>query len=94
MASNESGTILLGHEQQIVQEVLEADALVITAAGLGWQRVVAALLRLHQDVGAAGSGGAEEVVISPMNNKAAGLPMCACILTHTPMTGLASPLSY
>jgi ERCC4-related helicase len=38
---------LLGYEQQIVQEMLEQDALCIMAAGLGWQRVIAAMLQMH-----------------------------------------------
>lgn len=38
---------LLGYEQQIVQEMLEQDALCIMAAGLGWHRVIAAMLKMH-----------------------------------------------
>jgi hypothetical protein len=38
---------LLGYEQQIVQEMVEQDALCVMGAGLGWQRVVAAMLQMH-----------------------------------------------
>jgi hypothetical protein len=39
--------MLLGFEQQIVEELLAEDGLCISAAGLGWPRVVPALLRMH-----------------------------------------------
>jgi hypothetical protein len=38
---------LLGYEQQIVQEMVEQDALCIMGAGLGWHRVIAAMLQMH-----------------------------------------------
>ena len=40
---------LLGYEQQILQELLEQDALCIMAAGLGWHRVIASMLKMHDD---------------------------------------------
>lgn len=44
---------LLGYEAQIVQEMIEEDALCITAAGLGWHKVIAVMLKM-QDSGANG----------------------------------------
>jgi hypothetical protein len=38
---------LLGYEQQIVQEMVEQDALCIMGVGLGWHRVIAAMLQMH-----------------------------------------------
>jgi ERCC4-related helicase len=38
---------LLVYEQQIVQEMVEQDALCIMGAGLGWHRVIAAMLQMH-----------------------------------------------
>ena len=38
---------LLPYEQQIIGEWVEQDALVILGSGLGWQRLLAVLLRLH-----------------------------------------------
>lgn len=40
---------LLSYEQQMVQEMLDEDALCIMAAGLGWHRVVAAMLRMQDN---------------------------------------------
>lgn len=42
---------LLAYEQQIVEELLAEDGLCITAAGLGWHRVIAAMLRMHDTPG-------------------------------------------
>jgi hypothetical protein len=39
----------LEYEQQIVEELTAEDGLCITAAGLGWHRVVAAMLAMHDD---------------------------------------------
>ncbi|KAL6745331.1 ERCC4 protein, partial [Haematococcus lacustris] len=38
---------LLPYEQTLVGELIEEDALCILAAGLGWQRMVAVIIRLH-----------------------------------------------
>jgi hypothetical protein len=51
---------LLGYEQQIVQEMLEHDALCIMGAGLGWHRVIAAMLQMH-DSSSNGKGGEARV---------------------------------
>lgn len=40
---------LLTYEQQIVAELTSEDGLCITASGLGWHRVVAAMLAMHDD---------------------------------------------
>lgn len=40
---------LLEYEQQILEELTSEDGLCITAAGLGWHRVVAAMLAMHDD---------------------------------------------
>jgi hypothetical protein len=40
---------LLNYEQQILEELASEDGLCITAAGLGWHRVVAAMLAMHDD---------------------------------------------
>lgn len=45
---------LLGYEQQLLHDLLEEDALCITAAGLGWQKYVAVLLRHHSQSGSPG----------------------------------------
>lgn len=37
----------LQYEQQILGELTEEDGLCITAAGIGWFRVVAAMLSMH-----------------------------------------------
>ena len=44
---------LLPCERELLEEMLEEDALCIAAPGLGWHKVAAAMLRLH---GAAGNG--------------------------------------
>ena len=41
--------LLLGYEQQVVQELTDEDGLCIMAAGLGWQRVVASMLAMHDN---------------------------------------------
>eukprot|EP00798_Chlamydomonas_sp_ICE-L_P001796 gene1796-33216_t len=38
---------LLEYERQIVDELIDEDALCIMAAGLGWQKIVAVFVRLH-----------------------------------------------
>jgi len=40
---------ILEYEQQILGELTSEDGLCITAAGLGWHRVVAAMLAMHDD---------------------------------------------
>jgi DNA excision repair protein ERCC-4 len=45
---------LLNYEQQLLHDLLEEDALCITAAGLGWQKYVAVLLRHHSQSGSPG----------------------------------------
>eukprot|EP00198_Chlamydomonas_reinhardtii_P001852 XP_001691188.1 predicted protein [Chlamydomonas reinhardtii] len=40
--------LLLPYERQLIEECIQDDSLIITAAGLGWQRVVAVLLRIAQ----------------------------------------------
>lgn len=39
----------LDYEQQILEELTSEDGLCITAAGLGWHRVAAAMLAMHDD---------------------------------------------
>eukprot|EP00877_Chromochloris_zofingiensis_P000132 jgi/Chrzof1/10119/Cz04g29130.t1 len=45
--ASSTAPLLLEYERQLVSEMLEEDSLCITAAGLGWQKVVAVILRLH-----------------------------------------------
>lgn len=47
MEEAEQAGALLPSEQQLLDELLEEDALCVLAAGLGWHKVAAALLRLH-----------------------------------------------
>eukprot|EP00879_Flechtneria_rotunda_P032471 GHRR01035682.1.p1 GENE.GHRR01035682.1~~GHRR01035682.1.p1 ORF type:complete len:248 (+),score=113.21 GHRR01035682.1:158-901(+) len=50
-AADQASYQLLLYERQIVEEVLEQDALCITAAGLGWHKIVTAILRMHDSPG-------------------------------------------
>ncbi|GLI60025.1 hypothetical protein VaNZ11_002090, partial [Volvox africanus] len=50
-----SSPLLLPYERQIVEEATQDDCLIITAAGLGWQRVAAVLLRIAQHARTAGT---------------------------------------
>ncbi|GFR49032.1 hypothetical protein Agub_g11055, partial [Astrephomene gubernaculifera] len=43
-----SSPLLLPYERQLVEDALQDDCLIITAAGLGWQRIAAVLLRITQ----------------------------------------------
>lgn len=47
MTEDRSMTSLLQYERQVVEEFLDSDGLCILAAGLAWQRIVAAILHLH-----------------------------------------------
>jgi hypothetical protein len=46
-SNSSSQQCLLPSEQQTLSELLEGDGLCIMAAGLGWHRLVAAMLQLH-----------------------------------------------
>ncbi|GIL92327.1 hypothetical protein Vretifemale_19842 [Volvox reticuliferus] len=50
-----SSPLLLPYERQLIEEAIQDDCLIITAAGLGWQRVVAVLLRIAQHTRMAGT---------------------------------------
>lgn len=49
MATTAQRHYLLQYEQQVVEQLTAEDGLCITAAGLGWHRVLAAMLAMHDD---------------------------------------------
>jgi hypothetical protein len=72
----------LEYEQQIVEELTAEDGLCITAAGLGWHRVVAAMLAMHDDP----EHGEVMSAHTPQQRKSCA---CACTLPFDPIRMLA-----
>ncbi|GLC33404.1 hypothetical protein PLESTB_000071900 [Pleodorina starrii] len=50
-----SSPLLLPYERQLLEDAIMDDSMIITAAGLGWQRVAAVLLRIAQHARMAGA---------------------------------------
>ena len=78
---------LLSYERELVSQLLDEDALVVMASGLGWHKVVAVLLRLAQhaaqhEAAAAAAAAAQSSVGQPQ--QAIGSGGCVLVLGASP----------